>query len=80
MFLILGSLDFVVRCFINCIEENLLISNIYKFRKDKKMEFFVGFVLSFFLLLILGDMTVIIGVVKVENEKLLFFFNELNES
>ena len=44
------------------------------------MEFFVGLVLSSFLLLISGDMTAITGAVKVENEKLLSSPNESNES
>ena len=44
------------------------------------MEFFVGLVLSPFLLLISGDMTAITGAVKVENEKLLSSPNESNES
>ena len=44
------------------------------------MEFFVGLVLSSFLLLISGDTTAATGTVKVENEKLLSSPNESNES
>ena len=44
------------------------------------MEFFVGLVLSSFLLLISGDMTAVTGAVKVANEKLLSSPNESNES
>ena len=80
MFPIPGSLDFAVRCFTNCTEENSLTSNTHKSRKENKMEFFVGLVLSSFLLLISGDMTAITGAVKVENEKLLSSPNESNES
>ena len=80
MFPIPGSLDFAVRCFTNCTEENSLTNNTCKSRKDNKREFFVGLVLSSFLLLISGDITAATGTVKVENEKLLSSPNESNES